>query len=143
MGAGSGSAPCVVGGLLSKDERQTSNHTRPSLREMTTQASGTGQGCGGVGGAEEATNRVADRQVVPERGALGRRARVEPDVDAVPLAAVGVIHPHGDLVRRRVVPVGQYLMVETQISGVSGGHGHQPEGRRYALVEVGGDLRPL
>src|SRR5262245_6330766 len=79
---------------------------------------GTGSGGGrrgrSVGGAEEAANGVSDVQVVREGGGLVRRPRVEPDEDAVVAAAVGVIHPDGDLARRGAVAVGQHLVVDTK-----------------------------
>src|SRR6516162_6750506 len=105
--------------------------------------SGTRWRVGGVGSAEEAADSMADVEVVRECGGLGRRPRVKPDVDAVALAAVRVIHPYSDLASGVVVAVGQHLVVETEVRRAGGSHRHHPEGRRGAVVEVGRDLRPL
>ena len=100
--------------------------------------------CGrGVGGAEEAADRVADAEVVGERRGLRRRAGVEADPDVVPLTAVGVIHPHADLGSGQVVGVRQHLVVQREVRRLGRGDRDHPERGRCAPVEVGPDLRPL
>src|SRR5215470_5529898 len=131
------------GGLRTRSRDGKRSRAALGIPDPPGRMSGTRWRAGGVGGAEEAADSMADVEVVRECGGLGRRPRVKPDVDAVALAAVRVIHPYSDLAFGGVVAVGQYLVVETEVSRAGGSHRHHPEGRRCAVIEVGRDLRPL